>query len=233
MEFKSVDRTTLVDVIIEQLKGLILSGDLAPGDKLPSERKLTVRFSVSRTTVREVLKGLSGLGLLVQNKEGTFVNNEITKIFTDHLTQKLIFEHIEIEQLYETRKILEVHNVELACERASLEDLDNIYTKLRRNAESLESPSKFNYSDIAFHEAIALAAHNCVLFELFSAVRHLLWMANDSFENTDFKDSHTIKKASLQNHKEIFESIKDHDASKAKKEMLRHIEYVENEFTRI
>lgn len=225
MEFKSVERTTLVDVIIGQIKEMILNGDLEPGDKLPAERELAIKFSVSRATVREVLKGLFGIGILTRKKDGTFINSDVSTLFTDHLTQRLILERIDIAELFETRKILEVQNVALACERASDEDIDNLFIKLKKNMESLDNDDKFNYSDIAFHEAIAFSAQNRVMFELFTAVRHLVWEVNKTI-----KDKDTLKKESLGFHKKLYEAIRDHDVEKAKKVMLDHIEFGEKKF---
>lgn len=228
MEFRAVERTTLVDVIIEQIKGSILKGDLEPGVKLPTERELAEKFSVSRTTVREVLKGLLGIGVLTHNREGTFISNDVSSLFTDHLTQKLILGRINITDLFETRKILEVQNVALACERGPSEDMENIYARLKRNIEALDDDDKFNCTDIAFHEAIAFAAQNRVLFELFTAVRHLVWEANKSIEDTDI-----LKKISLEFHKGIYEAIKERDAERAKRIMLEHIEYGEDIFFKL
>lgn len=224
MEYKTVEKgPTLVDTIMEQFKELIINGYLEIGDKLPSERELAIKFSVSRATVREVLKGLLGIGIIIQNKEGTFVNRDISTLFTNHLNQRLILDRIDIKELFEVRKVLEIQNVAYACERASREDIDNISIKLKRNIESLNDKQKFNYSDIAFHEAVAFAAQNRVLFELFTAVRHLVWEANKASTNPD-----SLIKSSAEFHKKIYEAIVERDIEKGKKVMLEHIEYGES-----
>ncbi len=67
-------RVTVVDSIIEQLVSLIQRGELKPGDKLPSERRLMEMLGVSRSSVREALQSLAAMGLVEGRAgEGTFI----------------------------------------------------------------------------------------------------------------------------------------------------------------
>jgi len=59
MNVEPITRVTLADSVIDQLRKQILSGGLAPGERLPTERELCAAFGVGRTTVREALKGLT------------------------------------------------------------------------------------------------------------------------------------------------------------------------------
>src|SRR3954471_1698171 len=72
--FKEVSLEKPVDVIIRQIKELLISGQLKPGDKLPPERKLSEQFNVGRTHVREAIRKLEFYGILkTRPQSGTFV----------------------------------------------------------------------------------------------------------------------------------------------------------------
>lgn len=223
MKISPVRRSTLPDEIVEQIKRIIFEGELQPGNKLPSERELTERFSVGRTTVREALKALSSMGLIARTKEGTVVNSDISAFFTDPLTQKLILKRINFNELFEARKLLEVKMAVLAAERATVEDIALIQRTLEEMGEEVaHDERKFITADIAFHEAVAEAAQNRVLYELFTAVRHLLWTAQETVVK-----SPGIMKRSLRHHQQIFEAIKQQDVVAAEKAMFMHLDDVE------
>jgi DNA-binding FadR family transcriptional regulator len=72
--FRAPSRRRLHEDVAEQLRDAILDGRFAPGTKLPPERELAVEFSVNRTSVREAIKVLEGLGLvLVRQGDGATV----------------------------------------------------------------------------------------------------------------------------------------------------------------
>lgn len=227
MEIKPIERSTLPDKIIEQIKNTIIEGRLQPGDKLPSERELAERFSVGRTTVREALKALSYAGVIKKVREGTIVNRNISNFFIDSLTQILILKHLDFEDLFETRKILEVKLAGLAAQRATIEDIEMIGNILKEMSEKANyNPYEFITEDIKFHETIAETAQNRVLYEIFIAVRLLLRKAQEEVIRYP-----GIMKRSLKYHQQIFEAIKKQNVSKAKRAMFDHLDDVEKALT--
>lgn len=227
MEIKPIERSTLPDKIIEQIKNTIIEGRLQPGDRLPSERELAERFSVGRTTVREALKALSYAGIIKKVREGTIINRNISNFFIDSLTQMLILRHLDFEDLFETRKILEVKLAGLAAQRATIEDIEMIGNILKEmNEKANHNPYEFITEDIKFHEAIAETAQNRVLYEIFIAVRLLLRKAQEEVIKYP-----GIMKRSLKYHQQIFEAIKKQNVSKAKRAMFDHLDDVEKALT--
>ena len=227
MEIKPIERSTLPDKIIEQIKNIIIEGGLQPGDKLPSERELAERFSVGRTTVREALKALSYAGIIKKVREGTIVNRNVSNFFIDSLTQILIMKHLDFEDLFETRKILEVKLAGLAAQRATIEDIEMIGNILKEMSEKANyNPYEFITEDIKFHESIAEAAQNRVLYEIFITIRLLLRKAQE--EVIRYPE---IMKRSLKYHQQIFEAIKEQNISKAERAMFAHLDDVEKALT--
>ena len=65
-------RRKLSDEVLDRLKSMIASGELSPGDEMPSERELMARFQVGRPAVREAMQALAGMGLVAISRSGTF-----------------------------------------------------------------------------------------------------------------------------------------------------------------
>ena len=76
MDIQPVKQKTVVYQVVEQLKNLIISGTMKPGDKFPSELKLAEMFGVGRSTIREVMKIFQYIGIVeVHNPKGTFLSD--------------------------------------------------------------------------------------------------------------------------------------------------------------
>ncbi len=113
-----------VDKIIKQLKQLIVSGQLKPGDRLPPERVLAEKFGVGRSFVREAILKLEFYGLLKTSpKSGTYVSGYSLKIMDSILTDIINFNKDDFSSLIETRYIMELQAVRLAAERRTEHDL--------------------------------------------------------------------------------------------------------------
>src|SRR5258705_2223729 len=70
MNISPVRRMRVPEEIVDQIRGLIASGDLRPGDQLPSERELAEQFQVSRASIREALTAMQVMGLLERSRIG-------------------------------------------------------------------------------------------------------------------------------------------------------------------
>ena len=129
--------------IIQKLKELITSKKLKPGDRLPSERKLSEEFGVSRGNVREVIQKLEFYGLLkTLPQSGTFVANLGVPALSGMITDILQLKKPDFKSLVESRIMLEMQVVALASDRRTEEQLKNIEDALiayRIKVESNES----------------------------------------------------------------------------------------------
>jgi len=229
MKIVPITRHNLTDEVIKQIKKVIIDGNLKPGDKLPPERELAEKFHVGRTTIREALKALNYTKIIIRTREGTIVNRNMLDYFIDSLSKKLIYKYIGFKDLLEARKVLEIKLVSLASQRATIEDIKtigNIFKKM--NIEIKSNPRKFITSDIKFHESIAEAAQNRVLYEIFIAVRSLIRKSQEEL----VKDP-GIMKCSLEYHRQIFEAIKKQNASEAEIAMYNHLDNIEKTLMRL
>ena len=74
--FRPVRTKSASSEVAGQIKEMIMTGQLHPGDRLPSERELAERLSVSRTTIREALRSLAAVGMIsIRQGDGSFVEH--------------------------------------------------------------------------------------------------------------------------------------------------------------
>jgi len=153
-----------VDTIIQQLKQLIVSGQLRPGDRLPAERNLSERFGVGRSYVREAILKLEFYGLLKTNPQsGTYVSGLSIKVIDNLITDIIKFNKDDFGALIEARYYLELDSVKLAAERRTEEDLKQIeQAMLEYEAKTLLGQDAVE-DDMLFHIMIARASHNSVI----------------------------------------------------------------------
>ena len=155
-----IQKKSLSDEIVFQIKEMIADGRLKPNQKLPTEQELCKAFSVGRTTVREALMALTALGLVKRNKHNSYVTDVAEHPLREFYLQ-LMTDHYDVSQLYEARLMLEGLVARLACQRVSEEQLQQLEA-LNRQMQS-DDVEEYIRADIAYHNLIMLAADNRVL----------------------------------------------------------------------
>ena len=166
-----IQKKSLSDEIVFQIKEMIADGRLKPNQKLPTEQELCKAFSVGRTTVREALMALTALGLVKRNKHNSYVTDVAEHPLREFYLQ-LMTDHYDVSQLYEARLMLEGLVARLACQRVSEEQLQQLEA-LNRQMQS-DDVEEYIRADIAYHNLIMLAADNRVLYEMYQVIRLLL-----------------------------------------------------------
>ena len=154
--------------VADQLRSLIVGGQLAPGDRLPSEAELSDLFGVSRSTVREALRALSSRDLVITTRGstgGSFVAHVRPSSVADYLEASIGLmsgHHLNVEEILEARELLEVPAAGLAADRRTEQHV-------RQLREALESEGEFRERGLLFtehrhfHVALLAAAQNGLL----------------------------------------------------------------------
>ena len=152
-----------VDLIIKQLKYLISSGQLKPGDRLPAERILAERFGVGRGYVREAILKLEFYGLLKTSPQsGTYVAGFGLKILDSIFTDIINFNKEDFASLIEGRFYLEVNAAKLAAERRTQDDIDLIREAVDEYDAKIRNGQSAVEEDMLIHIRIAGATKNKV-----------------------------------------------------------------------
>lgn len=167
-----LSRETLADRLFDQLRQQILSGRLAPGRRLPSEREIGEAFGVGRTTVREAIGGLVSAGFVARDGRALVVRdpNSVGPMALGFAT---VASRESVQQVYEVRKLIEVHAIRLAAVNRTADDLANLHEKLARM--DTDDPQAYHAADPEFHAAIAKASGNEVLHQLFQSAREVFF----------------------------------------------------------
>ena len=136
MEVNSIKRESVAEQIFGQPKAKIVSGELRPGDKLPTEMELCEMYGVSRTSVRQALTNLSSMDLIeAKTGGGTFVKKADASRIMDKLVLFTFLDERSLSEIAEFRSILEPAVARLACQRATPDDIE----KLEERSAELES----------------------------------------------------------------------------------------------
>src|SRR5258708_34109594 len=146
---------------------LLTSGELGPGDRLPNERDLAVRLALSRSTIREAIRGLGMMAVLqVGHGEGIFVTSLDAPLLLEAtgFAMQLMRDH-EVVDLLELRAILEGAAAGLASARITDEQLRSLLRRLEE-LDAAATADELLEADIAFRACIAAGAGNGVLASL-------------------------------------------------------------------
>ena len=210
-----IQKKSLSDEIVFQIKEMIADGRLKPNQKLPTEQELCKAFSVGQTTVREALMALTALGLVKRNKHNSYVTDVAEHPLREFYLQ-LMTDHYDVSQLYEARLMLEGLVARLACQRVLEEQLQQLEA-LNRQMQS-DDVEEYIRADIAYHNLIMLAADNRVLYEMYQVIRLLLEKSQ-----REIAQQEEVRATSRAQHREIWEALKKRDGDAAMSRMNQHI----------
>jgi DNA-binding FadR family transcriptional regulator len=173
-------RQKLSDQVFDRLWAMVQSGELSPGDTMPSERALMERFKVGRPAVREALQSMANKGLIsISHGERSKVNKLTAGIAFDQVDAiaKLLLstEPSNLENLKQFRKILEVGSVQIAAKNCTANDIEELRTLVEIQRSKLGQEKAFIEADIAFHVAIARMTNNPLVQAVTQAM--LSWLS--------------------------------------------------------
>ncbi len=178
-EAAPITRQKLSDQVFDRLWEMIVSGDLSPGDVVPSERVLMEKFGVGRPAVREALQALDNKGLItISHGERSRVNELSANIALDQVDEiaKLLLsaEPSNLEHLKQVRKILEAGTVRFAAQASDAEGIRELREIVEQQRQSLDDSKAFIQMEIEFHSAIANMTRNPLLQAVIRAM--LTWL---------------------------------------------------------
>lgn len=211
----------LADRVAQQLEEQIRAGRLRPGEKLPTEAELVRQLEVSRTVVREAVSRLHSRNL-VEPRQGSGVYVKAAGIEPLDLDSLRQTQQDAVIQIAEVRRALEAEVAELAAQRRSADDLRRIQAAVAALAEAVRQGGDGVQEDVAFHRAIAQAAHNAFLMSTLDYLARFLHggtrvtRANEA-RRADFAEAVTAE------HARIVAAIEAGDAAAARQAAAGHM----------
>jgi GntR family transcriptional repressor for pyruvate dehydrogenase complex len=214
--------------VTEAIVELVRSGGYAPGARLPSERDLALRLGVSRPTVRHAIGALVQMGVLeARQGAGTVVAATGQNVFKTPFEMLVLLDRPSLEDLYEVRELVEVHLAARAAERRTNADLAAIRAALDAMRDAIREPERQTDPNVAFHEAVARAAHLPIL-ERFMASLHDSIRAGVEATRPGVRDP----AASYGIHERIYDAIARGSATDARRAMTVHMAMAVDELER-
>lgn len=212
-------------VIISKIKDLITSRQLESGDKLPSERALSVKFNVSRSQVRSAIQKLEFYGLLKKlPQSGTVVSNIGVTAMNGMMVDILKLQQPDFKSLVETRILLEKNSVKLAAERRSVDDLLHLEQALEAYNEKILKGENAVEEDLLFHLKLVEASGNSVIHSLMLII---IPEIIGFFVKNRICDDVKAQKL-IQEHRAIFEAVKAKDPEAAVNALDAHFADIKN-----
>lgn len=180
MTFKTIKRPSVVEEIIDSFKEKLISGELKPGDKLPSEAQLMEQLGIGRTALREAVKMLSALGVIdVRQGDGSYIMKGASSATMSPLVFAVLLESGMTRELLELRTLLETGYCQLAGEKATIEDMrlieesaNNFEEKVKMDGRDVDDLTK---ADLKFHFTILNATHSPMVIKISGAVEELFF----------------------------------------------------------
>ena len=219
-----IARRKLSDEVFDRLKAMITSGEVRPGDSMPSERELMERFGVGRPAIREAMQALSNFGLL------TISHGERARVLA--LTARAVTQQVDIaarmmldtspdslDHLKDARLFFERGMARQAAAKAKRADIANLNRLVATQRALLGGdPALFIQADMEFHTAIAAISGN----PIFAAVSEsmLSWLKRFHTELLIWSGKETY---TLSEHEAIVAAIRKGDPEAADEAMAHHL----------
>ena len=219
---KTIEKASVKDQTLEQLKNYILSGVVRLGERLPSERALADALGVGRYSVREALKVLEAVGLVESRVgEGTFLTTNTGASFGRILGLSFATWGGTIIELLDARKMIEVEAARAAAERATPQEVKLIETELKTMRANMDRAQAYLRADFNFHRRIGEASQNAIISQFVSNLIDLL----EEVLRESHSDSLPAQAEGGGTHQAIFDAIARGDADAAGDLMRDHIQF--------
>ncbi len=208
---RSLKTESVVQRIINSLTDGMISGELKPGDKLPTEPELAAAFGVARTSVREATKILCYLGVLESKRsEGTFISNGFKESMIDPMVYGIILNQgRDFESLMELRELTEVGILRLSMRKRTEEGMAVIKEKLDALREAILTNTNAFEVDNAFHDAVASLSENSLVMKIDQIVRILTYAVRQKTVQTMIEEGRGQEL--LKAHEDIYQVLLNRD----------------------
>jgi GntR family transcriptional repressor for pyruvate dehydrogenase complex len=207
------------DRVVSQLLAMVKAGTLKPGDRLPCERDMAEMFNVSRPTVREALRALAVLGVLkARHGSGIFVSALEAKEILGPLSFFLTLQDVQVDQLYEARRLIEGEIASLAARYATVGDIAELRQLIAEQQQRIGDPHSYRESDGSFHRRLAQIAGNPFL----ARAAESLGVLGLEFRKTA-SETPAVLESSIRDHYVIVDCIAAGDMDGARIGMQAHM----------
>jgi len=185
LSFTPLKNKKIFEQISDQIRELIFSGVLKPGDRLPSEKELSNQFKTGRTVVREALRTLEQAGLIYvrQGSEGgAFIKDVESTVITRSFSDMIRLGGIPIQHLTEARLGIEKMVLDFALDRITKEDLNLLKMNIEESEKLISEGARATDNHIEFHLLLAKMTKNRVFELILESIMKIVILFSQEYE---------------------------------------------------
>ncbi len=215
MVYREFHKQTMPEEIVQEILQKIQKGELRPGDTLPTESELMKNMGVSRSCVREALRALSIMNIIVIHPgRRTYITSLAPDLLMEHLEFVISLEDATLLQLFEVRKLIEVACAGLAAERIQDDEIQSL--------EALLQQDQTENIDAQLHRQIVEITKNPILKRVYTSIEKLGEISRRLTEGIP-----GVYEQSLKDHAIVVQTIISRDPKTSQEAMLKHLTFME------
>ncbi|HAJ73888.1 MAG TPA: FadR family transcriptional regulator, partial [Lachnospiraceae bacterium] len=214
--FKKINRSSLVQVVIDRLTDAMIKGELKPGDKIPTEMELAEQLGIARNTVREAVKILVYMGVLeIRRPDGTFVMNGFSDNLIDPMIYGIILNQKNENELQELRAMTEAGVLNNAISKCTDEEVAVLKEKLALLKEAIfaedQNVDRVFERDNEFHAAITEMGKNVMISKINAMV--MLLTNNTRYESVKYMIESKRNQELYEAHEKVYQMVLNREGS--------------------
>jgi GntR family transcriptional regulator, sialic acid-inducible nan operon repressor len=222
LEKSPIRRSKLHELVSQKIEEMIRSGELKPGDRLPSERDIMTAFGIGRPAVREAFLSLQSKGFITteSGRRARVTVPTVNTVFTtlDSVVGMIINKRESLKNLFDARRFIEAAMARQAAQVIDKAHLNQMRDALEANRLAIGNRQRFMETDIEFHRILFLVSNNPVFDAVHTAVVNWLMDRWSKIERNE-----TTEKLAHHGHVQIANAVGRGDPDAAEKAMNKHL----------
>lgn len=224
-----IQKTTIVNQVMDQIRELIASGSYKPGDKLPTEKELAEQLGVGRSSIRETIKVFNYLGVLEsKSAKGTFVCSR-SSISREVLTWALLLGEDDIKMVIDLRAAIELWSYLQLTEQFLLtphlnstivDDLNVILNTMGRAIANHDRAAVIQ-ADYDFHRRIISGVSNTLFVDFYDMLRSFLLKEIEASQSQYLDQSKIVEE-----HRALLQALQSGNLQTATNAYQAHIDNI-------
>ncbi len=216
---EKIQKINVGEQVYNQLRKMIFDGVWKPGDKLPSEHELTSSFGVSRVTIRQALQWLAAQNIVeTRLGEGSFVRELGFDMNMQQVLPAMYLSDDSLREVCEFRQYTESGTAALAAERATAQDVQNLWDNYAEMCKEGIDIDRYVEVDLDFHYMLTCITGNAVMMTMQRILADALKKSITDMTGIAGRDN------GLTYHKRIIRAIENGDVEDARNQMNEHLE---------
>lgn len=221
--FPTFAKTSVGHQAAEAIKQLILSGELGPGDVLPSERELAVMLGISRPSLREAIRVLAAMNVVEsRHGGGTYVTSLDPVLLAQPISFLMNVDPLGMHHLFEVRRVLEVEAARIAAVLIGDDEVHALQQIVDEAMAVMGDPERYAELDFALHTRIVEATENPIYIGLYNSVSEFSLESRRSTAKAP-----KVRRNAHESHVRIVAALAARDAALAATAMRDHLVAVE------